>query len=172
MNTWWTQSIFSPFEKFLCIRVLNLIVCISIRAPSERWSEMLGSVYHKVILTSTQLFLLIFQWPSYLLQIFPPFIGCIILCDFDLEEVIVGHESRQFCGALSTRTSNTGQQAVSIVLFEYTGHTGNMLDGELEHDELHRCLANHVVLIKVTENTMQKALTDFATKYIYLIYTN
>ena len=41
------------------------------------------------------------------LQVIPPLIDSIILGDFDLEQVVVGHECGQLCGALPPAASNT-----------------------------------------------------------------
>ncbi len=43
----------------------------------------------------------------YLLYIFSPLIDCVILSDLNLEQIIVSHESRQFCCTLPAAASNS-----------------------------------------------------------------
>ena len=45
-------------------------------------------------------------------------------------------------------TSLTNEQTVSVGLFEHARDSRDVLDGEAEENEVHRCLAHHVVLVQ------------------------
>jgi len=47
---------------------------------------------------------------------------------------------------------------MSVVLFQHSTHTGNVLDRELEHDQVHRSLTYLIVLVQRTENNVSTVL--------------
>ena len=80
----------------------------------------------------------------------------IVLADLYLEECVLGHVGREFGGALTAAAPYTDEQTVAVWLLQYSADTGDMLDSEPEHDQIHRCLAHHVVFIQMSLYHLQR----------------
>lgn len=84
-----------------------------------------------------------------LLQVLPPIVACVILCDFDLVELVRVHECGQLGGTLPPAAPDAHQEQVAFVLLQDSTDPGDVLDGELEHDQRHGGLADAVELIQI-----------------------
>ncbi len=58
-------------------------------------------------------------------------------------------EGGEFGGALSPDPPIADQQQVAVVLFQHTADSGDVLDGELKHDEVHGRFADVIKLLEV-----------------------
>jgi hypothetical protein len=82
-------------------------------------------------------------------QIFAPLVDPVRSGDLDLVGVLFGYGRREACRAVPPGPAHSHQQQVPIGLRQHSQHPRHVLDSEFEHDQVHRRLRDHVVLVQV-----------------------
>ena len=69
-------------------------------------------------------------------------------------------------------TGLTGEQSVPVVLLEHATDPRDVLDGKLEHDQLHRSLAHHVEVFQeaATSTYARHSLSAYSTVQLLPLY--
>mmetsp|Transcript_11712 Transcript_11712/g.17848 ORF Transcript_11712/g.17848 Transcript_11712/m.17848 type:complete len:936 (+) Transcript_11712:4723-7530(+) len=86
------------------------------------------------------------------LQVVSPISHTVALHHFDLVELVVAHESRKLAQRLTSRTTDTEQQSVSLRLSKNSADSTDVVACIKEHHELHGMLTSRVEVFKVLVN--------------------
>jgi len=109
--------------------------------------------------------------PHDLLDVLAPVVQRVGATQLDLEQLVVGHVCRQTSDRLTPGAADADEQRVTSWLLQHPRHSRDVLDGEPEQHEVHRLLADLVVLVEVCLYQLQQqspALdTSFNSRYIW-----